>query len=169
MRPPPRLQLFRGFLPPPLPLPLIRPPPPQPPRPLFLSSSLFPPFHRDSTFLSTACINKCALSFSSSRFPLDFFISSFFIERRQRERKRGFLASVLFTTDSPSPLFIVVSTVLFFFLRDAVCFRACPRRSIFEKALAWRMAISFGVLRVLTDIIIVRREGRGGTRRRRRR
>lgn len=106
---------FEVFFPPPLPLPLIRPPPPQPPRPLFLSSSLFPPFHRDSTFLSTACINKCALSFSSSRFPLDFFISSFFIERRQRERKRGFLASVLFTTDSPSPLFIVVSTVLFFF------------------------------------------------------
>lgn len=39
MRPPPRLQLFRGFLSSPL-----SPKPPQPPRPLFLSSS-FPPFH----------------------------------------------------------------------------------------------------------------------------
>lgn len=40
MRPPPRLQLFRGFLSSPL-----SPKPPQPPRPLFLSSS-FPPFQQ---------------------------------------------------------------------------------------------------------------------------
>lgn len=75
MRPPPRLQLFRGFLS----LPLVRQATAAslPSRPLFLSSS-FP------LLLTTgsACINKCAqvsllLSFSSTRF--DFFISSLYL------------------------------------------------------------------------------------------
>lgn len=119
------------------PLPPVRPPP-QPPRPLFLSSSFFPPrFHLLSLPLPVYQ-QVCAL------LPLPFSPSSLHFvllyRANRRDRERRFPASVFFTQRSSLPLSLPCLSWFppscffsFFFLHGLFALKRVGR-SILEKA-----------------------------------